>query len=162
MIDKIAIEKKALELLKKHNLEGIIPVRIEILSKLLDYQIYHFTPDNKTRDIAGAVDRKNRAIYLNNSDIMPRQLFTAAHEIGHIVLHDDHDYIDYRKNMGTNSEITTQSEAEANYFAASLLMPRDEFVRKWNEYDKNINKISAYFVVSLSAAANRADSLGLS
>jgi len=67
--------------------------------------------------------------FVTADDILPRRRFTAAHELGHAVLH--------RDRMGryvadpTISEAdggATEMEREANRFAAELLMP-EEVVR---------------------------------
>jgi hypothetical protein len=64
--------------------------------------------------------------YVNADDILQRRRFTAAHELGHAVLH--------RDRMGRYVADATVSEAdggasemerEANRFAAELLMPED-------------------------------------
>lgn len=62
--------------------------------------------------------------FVSAADILPRRRFTAAHELGHFVLH--------RSNMGRFIADATIAEAdgdlpameaEANRFAAELLMP---------------------------------------
>lgn len=68
--------------------------------------------------------------FVSADDILARRRFTAAHELGHAVLH--------KEKMGrfiadaTISEAddaTTEMEREANRFAAELLMP-EEVVRR--------------------------------
>ena len=71
-----------------------------------------------------------RIIFSNSSIILSREIFSVAHEIGHQRLHlsekgrmliKDDDFFD-----------RDESEIEANYFAACLLMPREKiekFVR---------------------------------
>jgi hypothetical protein len=67
--------------------------------------------------------------FVNADDILPRRRFTAAHELGHFVLH--------RETMGrfradtdvmlqeADDEMADGMEREANRFAAELLMPAD-------------------------------------
>jgi len=55
-----------------------------------------------------------------------RWIFTAAHELGHLVLHAD----DYGADTMQEEE---QSEQEANVFAACFLMPEGTFSKKWAE-----------------------------
>ena len=60
--------------------------------------------------------------------------FIIAHELGHYFLH-----YDESKNMGLyahrdhNSLEKNESEQEADYFAAALLMPRESFINKFEE-----------------------------
>ncbi len=64
--------------------------------------------------------------FVNADDILPRRRFTAAHELGHALLH--------RARMGRfradtkireDAEDTDDLEREANRFAAELLMPEN-------------------------------------
>ncbi|NQU43811.1 ImmA/IrrE family metallo-endopeptidase [bacterium] len=55
-----------------------------------------------------------------------RQIFSAAHELGHLVLHPN--AYDVRQ-----SEENEQEEAEANFFAGHFLMPESGFWKEWNE-----------------------------
>ncbi|MGB4405723.1 MAG: XRE family transcriptional regulator [Sphaerochaeta sp.] len=59
-----------------------------------------------------------------------RQTFAIAHELGHILMHPaSFGPIKNRKNENEN----TREEAEANQFAAELLLPREAFKRDWNK-----------------------------
>jgi Zn-dependent peptidase ImmA (M78 family) len=67
-------------------------------------------------------------VFVNGSDPVPRQRFTAAHELGHFVLH--RDQMDGRVSLAdTPAEIeltdeqSNRHEREANRFAVELLMP---------------------------------------
>lgn len=58
-----------------------------------------------------------------------RQRFTIAHELGHFLLHEgitNHVDRSYRVNFRSaeSSQATNVEEIEANYFAASILMPK--------------------------------------
>lgn len=55
-----------------------------------------------------------------------RWIFTAAHELGHLLLH-LHAY------DATQDEEDEQQEAEANLFASHFLMPEQQFEKEWNE-----------------------------
>ena len=82
-------------------------------------------------DVSGLLLRNSdtTTIGVNSSQSSVRQRFTIAHEFGHFLLHEgivehvDHDYrINYRSEV--SSRATDVEEIEANFFAASLLMPR--------------------------------------
>lgn len=68
------------------------------------------------------------AIVVNTWDRIPveRWIFSAAHELGHILLHQS------SFNVNEQDEIE-QQEIEANQFASYFLMPEDLFWHEWNE-----------------------------
>lgn len=76
-----------------------------------------------------------RAIYLR-SDVYygalkgnPRDRFTAAHELGHYLLHRDVP-VKYHKTYGRKRlKHEVDSESQANLFAAALLIPEKKFVK---------------------------------
>jgi Zn-dependent peptidase ImmA (M78 family) len=87
-------------------------------------------------DVSGALVQSNgRAAIAVNGDQHPNRVrFTIAHELAHYVLahKGEKDHIDWTftvlRRDGKSSEATDEDEMEANFFAASLLMPRG-FVR---------------------------------
>jgi len=102
-----------------------------------------------------------------------RERFSIAHEIGHLFVHlgykvdpelwnsIDEGYLDSVKHrLGYNQE-----EFEANEFAASLLMPKDEFVKvaklNLNGQEFDLDKIADHFGVSRQAAKVRGQWLGI-
>ena len=66
------------------------------------------------------------AINTGNKMSVERQIFSIAHELGHLVLHQD----SYGK---TSEELSDEQEREANAFAAAFLMPEELFTKEWNE-----------------------------
>jgi hypothetical protein len=67
-------------------------------------------------------------VFVNASDQVPRQRFTAAHELGHFVLHRDEmggrvSRADTPACIELSEEQSDRHEREANRFAAELLMP---------------------------------------
>nr|WP_246742849.1 ImmA/IrrE family metallo-endopeptidase [Rhodomicrobium vannielii] len=65
-------------------------------------------------------------IFVNSKEAYVRQRFTAAHEIGHFVLHKDKIGNGIEDNyLLRSSELSTATEREANKFAADILMPYD-------------------------------------
>lgn len=76
-----------------------------------------------------------------------RWIFSAAHELGHLLLH-YHDDLDF-----SQTDEIRQEEQEANSFAAELLMPRQGFLNLWNMYAEStlldsVLEIKRRFVVS--------------
>lgn len=67
------------------------------------------------------------AVAVNTAGTIPveRQIFTAAHELGHLLLHQD----------SFNPEVEKEDdrqEREANCFASHFLMPQDSFRAEWD------------------------------
>jgi len=157
MLPKPEIQQKANELLTKIGIVGEIPVPVEKIVEYLGFECHSFQPNAETNDIAGAVNHRSKKIFINTLDPPKRQLFTVAHEIGHIILQGgEKDYVDYRRN-----NLTDTKEREANYFAGCLLMPDDIFSYQWKILNGDINKLSELFGVSTPAIAVRANILGL-
>lgn len=110
------------------------------------------------------VDSENDfTIYISNTTTAQRDSFTIAHEIGHYILHYINAPRDYFVNCrGLKANRYTQrrdrAEWEANWFAAGFLMPRGEFVLRYNRL-QSISQVSSSFGVSQSAAQVRADYL---
>ncbi len=71
----------------------------------------------------------DKIIFTNSSARLSREIFSAAHELGHLLLHiaeDEERFIDDLTTINDHDEIM---EKEANYFAACLVMPETEVMR---------------------------------
>jgi len=82
--------------------------------------------------------------FVNEGESMGRQRFTAAHEIGHFVLHRDRIGDGVHENYRLRSDsLSNDEEVEANKFAADLIMPRpliNELMRSGNKSVKGLAK----------------------
>ncbi len=98
-----------------------------------------------------------------------RRRFTIAHELGHLFLHMG--YLTNAELWGRQEENmyhqrlgSSEKEYQANEFAAAFLMPKNEYLKKLNEFvignKVNTSKIAEYFNVSVEAASNRGKFLG--
>lgn len=132
--------------------------------KLLRY------PLGESSDLGFTVKKDNDiVIYTNSSSRLSREIFTLAHEIGHVILHleDANSFID--DSVTINGRNMDDKEQEANYFAACLLMPSDDIDRFIDFEIKNfqdkglsamdIARIMSEFSVSFDMALNRLESL---
>ncbi|MBM4321205.1 MAG: ImmA/IrrE family metallo-endopeptidase, partial [Deltaproteobacteria bacterium] len=82
-----------------------------------------------------------------------RWIFTAAHEMGHLLLH----LADYDVTQTAESE---EHEKQANAFAAAFLMPDDAFRREWDEtyglpFVDRVLKVKRLFRVSYRTVLHR-------
>lgn len=141
----------------------------ELFSKLgIEYQSAEL-PD----DIFGCLKKigdDKFEITVNSKNSKPRQRFTAAHELGHYVLHRHllgngvSDNTAYRSVAGSdcyNEKITPRHETEANGFAAEILMPKEIVFSQHKEHGSNISKLAEHFQVSKMAMEIRLKSFGL-
>lgn len=103
--------------------EGRGPVPLEDPVYDLGYRIEtRFFEDR----ISGQLVVERRTMLLNARHVSQRRRFTVAHEIGHITLH-----LDEGTQPGTtlSCDGVGRREIEANYFAASLLIPSQAVTR---------------------------------
>ena len=133
------------------------PVDVMNIVKKEGLNIVYFTPKEEGMDILGFLDLQEKAIYVNSLNPVNRQTFTMAHELGHWFMHkqeiqdNPNSYIVFRKNQEGNPS-RDRKEAEANFFAASLLVPY-KFLDEY--YGVDIPTLSKIFMVSPSVIENR-------
>lgn len=120
------IDGMVLGLLEQHG-QTNPPVRIERIANDLGVELR----SGDLGDISGILVRQgdSAVIGTNGSQSAQRQRFTIAHELGHFLLHEgitNHIDRSYRVNFRSaeSSQATNVEEIEANYFAASILMPK--------------------------------------
>ncbi|MFT9408562.1 ImmA/IrrE family metallo-endopeptidase [Acetobacter fabarum] len=117
-------------------------------------------------EVSGLIARQGRhtIVGVNSIQAHTRQRFTLAHEFGHFLLHHDlqsHTDVGFRVNYRDrkSSEATDIEEIEANFFAASILMPRP-FLDRMNAFealtdDDQVNRLAEIFDVSVHAMSLR-------
>ncbi len=136
----------------------------------LGYKLLRY-PLGENADLGFALKRDDDiVIFINTSSRLSREIFTLAHEIGHIILHLNgrQSFIDNHATIAGQSE--DEMERESNYFAACLLMPSDEVDRfidlELPDFEKSglsgmdIARMMSEFNVSYDVALNRLESLG--
>jgi Zn-dependent peptidase ImmA (M78 family) len=125
-------------------------------------------------DLSGVLIRKGETctIAVNCSHSPLRRRFTIAHECGHLALqHEGEVFVDKHilNRRDSNSSLAVdEQEIQANQFAASLLMPRDEVVRymdrllqSYRSHAVLVELMASAFKVSKSAMEIRLVNLGL-
>jgi Zn-dependent peptidase ImmA (M78 family) len=116
-------EQRAIKLLDEFAVNAL-PVPVEELALALDAEIAYEPYDG---DVSGMLYRSDdhTLIGVNTRHAQTRQRFTIAHEIGHLVMHKGTPmFIDRFVRVNWRDGASNQQEAEANSFAAELLMPR--------------------------------------
>jgi Zn-dependent peptidase ImmA (M78 family) len=164
------IESMANDLLRQHSISKA-PIPVERIAKSQGIKIFYQSLEN---DVCGFIyrDPNQTVIGINTHHPAVRQNFTAAHELGHHLLHEQEQlHVDHafrvRLRDETSSQGTNEAEREANYFAASLLMPR-EFIEKDLSGETDIDLLDDDFIrvlakrygVSAQALMNRLKNLG--
>ena len=118
------------------------------------------------------IDNGRFEIRLRDGVGVQRERFSVAHELGHLFIHMGFQTDDLKWNgipEGESSERArygvSESEYEANEFAAALLMPEAPFRQVVDELAKDdridMSEVAERFGVSVSAARLRGQWLGL-
>lgn len=135
------------------------------------YKLFRY-PLGENEDLGFAQKRdQDIIIFTNTCSRLSREIFTLAHEIGHVILHlnEGNSFVD-DYNTITEKNID-EKEQEANYFAACLLMPSDELVKfidlELQDFENaglsamDIARIMSEFNVSFDMALNRLENLNI-
>lgn len=164
------VESMIESLLARHRV-GEAPVPVDRIAKAEGARIFYQSLED---NVSGFLyrDASQIVIGVNTHHAPVRRNFTTAHELGHLLLHDqeqlhiDHDFR-VRLRDDRSSEGIDEAEREANFFAASLLMPRAflEADLSGQEYvdlldDDSLRELARKYGVSTQALAIRLKSLG--
>lgn len=164
------IEALVDELLKEYGINDA-PVPIARIAKARGARIFYRSLDD---DVSGFLyrDRAQNVIGVNTHHAAVRQNFTTAHELGHLLLHEQEQlHVDHAFRIRLRDDVsrqgTDEAEREANLFAASLLMPR-RFLESDLENEEYVNLLDDDFLsnlarkygVSTQALVNRLKNIG--
>jgi Zn-dependent peptidase ImmA (M78 family) len=113
-----------------------------------------YDPSLSEENRSGRLDEENGTIYVNPDEPEYRQRFTIAHELGHYLL-------GHGSSNRLNKPLSDydRKEADANAFAAQLLMP--EIAVREMSARFSLNEMAYYFDVSRVALFIRMKSLGI-
>lgn len=172
-----SIERDAEEVLRQAGALSV-PIDLNRVANSLFVKVHQEQMEDR---VSGALIVKGgeRHIIVNRAHHPNRQRFTTAHELGHLVLHDDTGdklFIDEQlrvyQRVGeasstaykqSNSTTDPRMEWEANMFAAALLMPASLLRHAalghnlWDEHD--IEALAGAFGVSAQAMSIRLQQL---
>lgn len=98
---------------------------------------------------------KSGQAFVNADDILPRRRFSAAHELGHAVLHRERMgrfRADTSETLLEADDSTDEIEREANQFATELLMP-EAVVRARADELRTLHKCCPFGVLAYRLAA---------
>jgi len=175
-MSKDYIIKIAEEIAERFNPDGLAPFPFDKIQNAIDnLNIFIASLESS---MSGAtvydINRDDFKILVNKNKSDSRQYFTIAHELGHYflhkkLLHDQKMIIDTDDAMNVTGGIlyrldgdsaNNRIEAEANYFAATLIMPEKLVSKAW-EITRDIQECARIFKVSVSAMSIRLEYLNL-
>lgn len=148
---------------------GIIDLFMEC--ERLGYKLLRY-PLGENADLGFVVKKDNDiVIFTNSCSRLSREIFTLAHEIGHVILHLESESSFIDDNVTITGRSADEKEQEANYFAACLLMPFDDVgrfidleIRNFKEKGlsaMDIARMMSEFNVSFDMALNRLENLNV-
>lgn len=128
----------------------------EIIKSYGNIQITEYDFEDDSHKICGAISYKDGTprIFINKQMMPERKTFTLAHEFGHLILHGSENKFRLDFFRYDDSPEAVQ-ESEANYFAASLLMPKEQFLSVSVALGNDDSLVAQYFGVSHAAVRNR-------
>jgi Zn-dependent peptidase ImmA (M78 family) len=171
----MAVRRRKIESMIEELLVGYeiteAPVPVERIAKAKGARIFYQSLED---NVSGFLyrDKTQAVIGVNTHHAPARQNFTTAHELGHFLLHEQEQlHIDREFRVRLRDDVsslgTDDDEREANFFAASLLMPKRflEEDLETEEYfdllgDDFLSDLSRKYGVSTQAIVNRLKNLG--
>jgi Zn-dependent peptidase ImmA (M78 family) len=122
--------------------------------RMLGGQIHYQNPTDFCMSESGSIEvrgQNNFDLYLSTFTGPLRDRFTIAHELGHYFVHSKQGELPIRASRKGSGQL----EWEANWFAAALLMPSDEFTKISDKFDGDVYSIAGHFQVSSQAVTIR-------
>lgn len=103
----------------------------------------HELPDSyaSTNPLHGVLSVREE-VYVGATRDSPRDRFTIAHELGHLILHGPESIVFHRKENMESIKAYENPEWQANVFAAALLMPPDNVINMTVEEIRQTYKVS--------------------
>lgn len=168
-IDKREIEKRALDIRQEYNIQTY---GVKDIFSLIEQRGIHHIRYPFGKDVLlgfSTAFEGNGVIVSNTSEILSREIYTVAHELGHII----YDFEDSENEIKIDFDIKEInediSEERAYYFADCFLMPEEklesyikyELKKEYNELNAiDIVRLQIEFNVSYNAAVKRLKNIG--
>lgn len=149
-IDKIDIEKCALKVRHENNVftYGVKDI-FSLISSMNIYLIRYPFGKDKILGFTTFFEGK-KVIVSNSSEILSREIYTIAHELGHAIYDFSDNYYDIKIHINDDDKTKDFSEARAYYFADCFLMP-DESLKNYIKFElkKNYKNLTSLDIVLL-------------
>lgn len=163
-IDTTEIEDRALKVRQEHNIQTY---GIKDIFSLIEQRGIHLIryPFRKDRLLGfSTVFEGKEVIVSNSSEILSREIFTIAHELGHIIYDFEDRNQDVKIDMDNEDIDENISESRAFHFANCFLMPEEQLLKfvKYELKKKSVSlnaidivRLQIEFQVSYAAAVKR-------
>ncbi|OOF36836.1 ImmA/IrrE family metallo-endopeptidase [Rodentibacter heidelbergensis] len=139
-----------------------IPVNIDDIAQKMGVEVCYLPTLPGGEDISGRFDIVNGTptCTVRSTDVLQRQRFTLAHELGHFALNHGGGFRD--NSASFNIANYDQREVDANAFAAELVMPTVAINYAIDRLNiQSINELAELFNVSVPAMTYRLKNLGI-
>jgi Zn-dependent peptidase ImmA (M78 family) len=164
-VNRIDIEKKALSIRHEQNIQSCGIEDIFEVIEQMEIDLIRYPFGKEVLCGFSAIFEGKKVMVTNSSEILAREIFTAAHELAHLLYDLDLNSEDVKVDMDLTSNRDGISEKRADLFAACFLMP-EELLRRFIIYklDKpdfsqltglDIVRIQVEFNLSYSAVIER-------
>lgn len=132
------------------------PVNVAACAEAVGLPIFSVELPDGISGMIKRTDGDKFECYVDKSEPSNRQRFTAAHELGHFVLHRDSIGETHQDNYRLRAEgMTNWQETQANQFAADLLMPRNLISDAMENGTRSVEALARLFRVSEIAMSIR-------
>lgn len=169
-IDKTEVEQKALLVRQEYNIQTYGIKDIFSLVSQMGVNLIRF-PFGKDKLLGFSTFFEGKKVIVSNSsEILAREIFTIAHELGHVLYDFQDEYYEVKIDIEISGESEDISENRAFYFANCFLMPEEqltkyikyELKKKYSEIGAlDIVRLQLEFQVSYAAMAVRLYELGI-
>lgn len=168
-IDKIEIEERALKIRQENNTQTYGVKDIFSLIEQRDTFLIRYPFGKDTVLGFSTIFEGKEVIVSNSSEILSREIFTIAHELGHIIYDFEDENQDVKIDINIDDIDENISEARAFHFANCFLMPEAQLLEfiKFQLKKKAINlnaidivRLQIEFQVSYAAAVKRLYDIG--
>ena len=150
----IALREKVQRLLE--DASGDTADKLSTIISREGFRFSEFEPNEKTSGVLGAVFYETNEILINSARPESERLFTLAHELAHVMLHQEKDYMDFRavRNKDAIQEKDPE-ESEANVFAYEFTLPYEDFIKAYRDFGADTFKIAEYLSVMQARVDSR-------
>lgn len=149
------IEKHALELRNKYSLNGYgIENIFSLVEKMGIFLIRYPLGQNSLCGFCTIYEGK-KIIVSNTDEILAREIFTIAHEIGHFEFDIDKYSNEIKIDKNIEDDKSDKIEERANLFAAAFLMPKSKLVDYVDyELEKSLEDLNSLDIVNMQNEFN--------
>lgn len=91
-----------------------------------------FRADSRTFEVAGLLENDCGRVTISAQMLPPVRRFTAAHELGHVVLHPHLKEAHRDRPIDGSNPVKSRIEQEADRFASCFLMPKNLLIERFS------------------------------